>query len=105
MTKAKITVIKKMSMTDLYGSNLPVEVNQKMVTPECDVLELGQEFMLNDFNCPDGFCHWAFADIQRDLVHIFFRGNYPWIKDKGCAVSCCTDGLRPVFFKIERVED
>ncbi|MBU2645267.1 MAG: TIGR04076 family protein [bacterium] len=104
MAKAKITVIKKISATDLYGENLPVEPNEKMFSPVCDQFDLGQEFILDNINCPAGFCNWAFADIQRDLVHIFFRGNYPWIKDKGCAISCCTDGLRPVVFKIERIE-
>lgn len=105
MTKAKITVIKKMSTTDLYGANPPVEINTKMLTPECDKLELGQEFIMENMDCPVGFCNWAFADIQRDLVHVFFRGNFPWIKDKGIAISCCTDGLRSVFFKIERIEE
>lgn len=105
MAKVKISVIKKISFTDLYGENPPVEINKKIMTPECDRFETGQEFIVENIDCPPGFCNWAFADIQRDLVHIFFRGNYPWIKDKGAAVSCCTDGLRPVFFKIERIED
>ena len=105
MAKAKITVIKKISATDIYGDDMPVATNPNMFAPTCDQFELGQEFMLDDINCPQGFCSWAFADIQRDLVHVFFRGNYPWIKDKGVSISCCTDGLRPVVFKIERTED
>ncbi|RLB26553.1 MAG: TIGR04076 family protein, partial [Deltaproteobacteria bacterium] len=30
---------------------------------------------------------------------------YPWLKQKGVAIACCTDGLRPVIFKLERIED
>lgn len=105
MAKVKITVIKKISGKDLYGDNPPVVYDEKQVTPVCDRFELGQEFVVDNINCPQGFCNWAFADIQRDLVHIFFRGNYPWVKDKGATLACCTDGFRPVIFKIERIED
>ena len=105
MAKVKISVIKKVSGEDLYGDSPPVSYNQKVVSPICDRFELGQEFLLDSIDCPDGFCHWAFADIQRDLVHIFFNGSYPWLNEEGVAISCCTDGLRPVIFKLERIED
>ncbi|MFC1804030.1 TIGR04076 family protein [Thermoproteota archaeon] len=32
-------------------------------------------------------------------------GNYPWLNEKGKAVACCTDGLRPVIFLLERIND
>jgi len=105
MTKVKISVVKKLSAQELYGDAPPVAYNQDTVTAECDQFELGQEFVLDTINCPPGFCGWAFADIQRDLVHVFFRGSYPWLKEKGVAVSCCTDGLRPVVFRLERIEE
>jgi uncharacterized repeat protein (TIGR04076 family) len=32
-------------------------------------------------------------------------GNFdPWVKEKGTAIACCTDGYRPVVFKIEAIE-
>jgi len=104
MSKVKITVVKKISMKDLFGDNLPSDVNIDMITPQCDQLEEGQEFIM-DRACPPDFCSWAFADIQRDIIHIAMGGSYPWIKDNNVAISCCTDGLRPVIFKIERIED
>ena len=42
------------------------------------------------------------ADIQRDVAHLAMGGDFPWMKEKGEMVSCCTDGLRPVIFKLER---
>jgi uncharacterized repeat protein (TIGR04076 family) len=33
-----------------------------------------------------------------------FGGNYPWQEEPGISVTCCTDGLRPVIFKVERIE-
>jgi uncharacterized repeat protein (TIGR04076 family) len=34
-------------------------------------------------------------------------GEYimPWVEQKGAAIACCTDGYRPVVFKIERIEE
>ncbi len=104
MTKVKITVAKKVHNKDMFGGNPPAEFT---VTPECDQFEVGQEFTVNENEpgrCPSGFCSWAFADIQRDIMHLLFGGDYPWMKEKGVAVSCCTDGIRPVIFKLQRVE-
>ena len=105
MAKVKITVVKKVNIKDLYGENPPATFEESWITPECDRFSVGQEFLVDSHNCPPGFCNWAFSDIQRDLVHILYGGYYPWMKEKGVAISCCTDGLRPVIFKIERIED
>jgi uncharacterized repeat protein (TIGR04076 family) len=105
MPKARITVIKKVSLNDLYGATPPAPVDENRITPQCSRFEVGQEFVVDSHNCPEGFCNWAYADIQRDLAHILYGGYYPWMKDKNIAIACCTDGLRPVIFKIERIED
>jgi len=105
MPKVKITVLKKLNVKDLHGETLSGAFDEGKITPECDRFSLGQEFLTDTHNCPEGFCNWAFVDIHRDLVHILYGGYYPWMKDKRVAVSCCTDGLRPVIFKLERVED
>jgi uncharacterized repeat protein (TIGR04076 family) len=104
MPKTKITVVKRVSMKDLFGDNPPADVRVEMVTPQCPALKEGQEFIY-DKTCPPGFCSWAFADIQRDLIAVGFGASYPWIKEKQVAISCCTDGLRPVIFRIEVVPD
>ena len=105
MAKAKITVIKKLNLKDLFGEKPPVDVDESIVTTECSRFEIGQEFVVDSPSCPPEFCNWAFSDMQRDIVHILYGGYYPWIKEKGVAISCCTDGLRPVIFKIERIEE
>ena len=101
--KVKITIIKKMNTRDIYGERLPCRL-AKNQGPECPLFKVGDEFVSEESACPVGFCGWAFADIQRDIAHLWLGGNYPWIEDHGVAISCCTDGLRPVFFKIERME-
>ena len=115
MARVKITVVKKLNVKDLYGNNPPAIINEETLTPECHRFTVGQEFFIDTSrdisdpqsweNCPRGFCTWAYADIQRDISHILFGGSYPWLKEKGVIITCCTDGLRPVIFRIERVED
>lgn len=111
MAKAKITVIKKLNMKDIYGDKLPTDIDSTLTT-ECSRFEIGQEFIIDTADgehswksFPKGFCVWAYADLQRDILHILFGGSYPWFKQKGTVISCCTDGMRPVIFKIERIED
>ena len=102
MAKVKITVVKKVNNKDMFGDNPPVGFT---AVPECNRLGVGQEFISDEGSCPPGFCAWAFADIQRDITNLRFGGNFPWIKEKGAMLSCCTDGIRPVIFKLERIED
>lgn len=52
---------------------------------------------------PEGFCGWAWNDINKIVQTLRFHGNFHWFEEPGVSVNCCTDGLRPVVFKIERV--
>ena len=94
-------MVKKVHNKDMFGDNPPLGFT---AVPECNKLEVGQEFISEEGSCPPGLCAWAFADIQRDIIHLRFGGDFPSIKEKGTAISCCTDGIRPVIFKLERIE-
>ncbi|MBN2336828.1 TIGR04076 family protein [Candidatus Bathyarchaeota archaeon] len=48
--------------------------------------------------------HGAFADIHRDINHLMRGGDFPWVGKPGVTYSACTDGKKPVVFKLERVE-
>ena len=102
MAKVKITVVKKLSNKDMFGDNPPAQFTN---APVCDRLQEGQEFIVDGASFPEGFCCWAYADIQRDITHLRFGGDFPWMKEKGTVLSCCTDGVRPVIFKLERIPD
>jgi uncharacterized repeat protein (TIGR04076 family) len=102
MAKVKITVVKKLNNKDMFGDNPPVGFTLAL---ECNRLNVGQEFISDEGMCPSGFCAWAFADIQRDITHLRFGGDFPWMKKKGTILSSCTDGVRPVIFKLERIEE
>lgn len=96
----KITVASKLSTGDVFGQNAP----KSSVEDVCPRFSVGDVFTSRKGVCPEGFCSWAFADIQRDITHLRFGGSYPFLKEDGVAYSCCTDGLRPVIFRLERME-
>jgi len=94
----KITVIKKIEMGDVHS-----EFAADDAEPSCPAVKLGGEYVSKSMAMPEGFCSWAWADIQRDVSHLSMGGEFPWMKKEGTMVSCCTDGLRPVIFKLERI--
>ena len=94
----KITVLRKVKTGDILK-----EYGASAVTAECPAVKEGATYVSTAGRIPDGFCGWAWADIQRDIAVLAFGGDFPWIKEKGTMISCCTDGLRPVIFKLERV--
>ena len=95
----KITVLKKIRTDEIFE-----EYASEIAEPVCPSVKEGVEYVSKNMNIPEGFCGWAWADIQRDVAHLSLGGDFPWIKEKGEMVSCCTDGLRPVIFKLERVD-
>ncbi len=47
----------------------------------------------------------VFGDKLPTAVEESFEGSFPHIKDSKLSITCCTDGLRPVFFLLERMEE
>ncbi len=63
----------------------------------CTRFSDGQEFTVkSQWSMPEKFCEWAWADIRTYIPMVIGQGNR--------IAACCTDGFRPVFFKIERIE-
>ena len=58
MDKVKVTVVKRMNMNEIYGNNLPGDVNIPIAAPLCDQFKEGQEFIMG-MNCPPEFCSWG----------------------------------------------
>lgn len=97
----KITVLKKMDSKQIFGDNPPMG----QVMEACSEFKEGQEFIVGeDGEMPEGFCHWAWNDIYKAVITLMYGGNFPWMKQEGTSVSCCTDGLRPVIFEIRRIK-
>ena len=99
MPKLKITVLKRMFNQDLADEHCQPN------TAMCDIFSDGQEFVVENLNQPENFCAWAWADIHKVLLTMKSQGNFtPWMKEKNNIIACCTDGIRPVVFNVERLE-
>jgi len=108
MAKVRITVAKRAVHHDLIDRHLNrTRYPQPETFGACTAFQDGQTFLLDGFPVkPEGFpCDWAWSDIQRDVAMIAFGAGAPWIEQPGAMVTCCTDGLRPVSFLVERVEE
>lgn len=103
MPKCKITVLKR-----LYNKEL-IKEHSSLNLPEnctgCPKFAVGDTYIIENHNTvPENFCSWAWADIQKDVMAVLFDANIPWMLKKGRAITCCTDGLMPVVFLVERIE-
>jgi uncharacterized repeat protein (TIGR04076 family) len=99
--KLKIRVLKKTNSKQIFGGDPPAGEP----IGACSVFEEGQEFIVGeDGEMPEGFCHWAWNDLCKKIITLMYGGNFPWMKEKGTSISCCTDGLRPVIFELRRIE-
>lgn len=111
--KTKITVVRKLKLDDVareYGQIRPGTESGDFI-PDCPFFQEGQEFTVvtgGDQDCkPAGFCDWAWADIWKDVLMVANKaGAVPDGQKAGLApqFTCCTDGLRPVVFKVQSME-
>ena len=100
MAKMKITVLERM-----FNKDLADKYCQPDTTP-CSSFTDEQEFVVENLNQPESFCAWAWNDLHKVLLTLKSAGNFsPWMKDKNTIIACCTDGIRPVVFKVERIEE
>mgnify|MGYP001451750124 CR=1 FL=1 len=105
MPKCKITVLKRTLNEDIAKEFVDMSIGP------CESFKEGQEFILDFAQKPEGFCDWAWNDIYKTYVTIARGGNFSedmfkdWMKDNKSMITCCTDGVRPVIFKVERLEN
>ena len=103
MAKMKVTVLRRMANPDFaeqYCKRADVTL--------CPLFTEGQEFVVDEsFGCPENFpCSGAWNSMSLGMEMLMLGLNYPnWMKDEKTLIQCCTDGIRPVVFKLERIED
>ncbi len=97
----KITVLKRFAPEEVFTKK-PIGYD---TLTRCDRFTDGQEFKVNQsLRMPEGFCSWAWDDLYKVVLTLSAGGEFPWYTEKGAAVGCCSDGLRPVVFRLERTE-
>ena len=103
----KITVVKKTFHSDL--------VNELTSSPNqwvngsigknancCHAFDIGHEFISDGTHIPDDFPDPPWVDIQKYVLVLSRGGNMLGV-NKGTYVTNCSDGFRPVTFKLERI--
>ena len=101
-SRLKITVLRRFKPEEVFETP-PVKGPS---LGACGLYNDGQIFYVEqDGKMPNGFCDGAWDDIYKAIQVLRFHGNFQWFDEAGVSVSCCTDGLRPVVFKIERTNE
>ena len=103
--KCKITVLRREYFQDLADEYL----NNPNVG-KCSRFYEGQEFIVDKekfLAMLDGeFCSEAWDCISK-YVYAALQGGAimgGWTNDEKTMITCCNDGVRPVIFKLERIE-
>ncbi|MDR1132139.1 MAG: TIGR04076 family protein [Oscillospiraceae bacterium] len=99
MKSVKITVLERAFYPELADAYL---TEGRSVGP-CPLLNTGDTFIYRgSAEMPPGFCPWAWIDIYRGVSALSAGASMtPWNRQEGLQILCCTDGVRPVIFKIE----
>jgi uncharacterized repeat protein (TIGR04076 family) len=103
MARLKITVLERTfneEIAEAYGS---AGFKAGRGFGPCPNFRDGQSFVLDGLRKPLDFCSWAWADIHRAIRTVAFGGEDDFMKIPGSALGCCTDGMKPVIFRIERI--
>ena len=100
LAKVKITVLKRM-----YNADLAEEYRPNIKQP-CQACADGQEYVVEGLNCPPDFCGWAWSDIHRIVFALQVDGRFDhWTVDRNIMIATRSDAIKPVAFKVERIED
>jgi uncharacterized repeat protein (TIGR04076 family) len=100
--KVKVTVLRRFFYADLAEEYL---IEGKSVGA-CPLLKEGDVFLFEgNAVMPENFCPWTWIDIYKTVSSIFAGATYSsWNNREHQSIICCTDGIRPVVFKVEWVE-
>ena len=64
ISDVRITVLKKLQTGEVFE-----QYAVDGMTPTCNLLKDGAEFVSRRMQMPEGFCSWAWADVQRDITY------------------------------------
>ena len=101
MKKIKITVMRMACYRDL------MEKYEKPIKHACDLHE-GQVFIADGWQKPEGLCDSAWESMSAFVMTLAHGGeNFydGWMKNPRSAMISCNDGVRPVSFLIETLEE
>ena len=101
MKKCRITVMRIARYDDLSAQY------ENPMEHACS-MELGQTFIANGWERPEGFCQSAWDTLSPFVLALshgavdFYDG---WMKNPRSAMLSCNDGFRPVSFLVEAMDE
>lgn len=101
MKKVRITVMRRTEYPDL------IEKYEAPLDTPCS-LDIGQVFICNGWQCPEGFCQSAWDTLSPFVMALSHgaSGLYDgWMQNPHSAMLSCNDGFRPVTFYLEALEE
>ena len=105
MPKVRISVLKRSFHRDLVDEVIRDDAFRESFG-RCPIFAEGQTFVSEDWPTkPEGFCERAWPDIRHEVAMVMYGAAVPWIEQPGFTITCCNDGLRPVTFRIERIDE
>lgn len=112
--RVKLTVVRMLKFDDIaleYGQFRPGQ-DDGGVIPSCPFFKEGDEFIVKldpiKTSKPEGFCDWAWADLWKDILMVANKAGMAEPSEKSKLdpqFTCCTDGLRPVIFCVQSLEE
>ena len=101
MNKVRITVLKREFYHDLAEKYL----SEGASVGACPLQNVGDVFLYEgSAEKPEGLCPWAWIDLYSTISTLSAGGDEnTWYKHGGTRILCCTDGVRPVAYRLELI--
>ena len=99
MNSVRITVLKREFYPDLAQEYLSegVSAGARPLQAEGDVF-----LYTGGAEKPEGLCPCAWIDLYATIATLYSGGDEnTWYRTGGTRILCCTDGIRPVVYKLE----
>lgn len=99
--RVRITVLKR----EFYPQLADAYLTEGRAAGPCPLLREGDVFVYEGGAVqPEGFCPWAWVDLYRAISALAGRVENDWYRPN-VSVECCTDGVRPVIFLLEGLNE
>lgn len=103
MNRVRITVLK----TEFYPDLAEAYLAEGAAAGACPLQRAGDAFTYaGGAEKPEGLCPWAWIDLYGAISALYAGGDEnAWYRDGGTRILCCTDGVRPVVYKLELIRE
>ena len=101
MNSVRITVLKR----EFYAELAEEYLSEGASAGACPLQAEGDVFLYTGgAERPEGLCPWAWIDLYSAIATLYAGGDEnTWYRHGGTRILCCTDGIRPVVYRLELV--